>query len=247
MRNLLAYLICAMLLVVLPSCTRRQELLGKDHSSTLKKAAPPQQKGKLPSKPVSPKTTHEVSITSNSKLVLGTYKLASGGVVDGDTIRVKGERRALRLLALDTEELTYSVKGHQLELMRTDFKAYVKRMTSGYRMPAKFGTPMGEAAKTWARNFFSGAKELRLEGDTPGEAVGTYGRLLCYVWAFFADGKPPKQYNLEAIRAGMSPYFIKYGRSRRFDAASEASGARTGSTTPIIPRDSSGGRTVPRR
>jgi len=158
----------------------------------------------------------------DKRLIIGTFKLKRGGVVDGDTIKVVGQRKSLRLLAIDTEEMPYRLKRARLELMRSDFKAYVRQMSNGARLPVKYGTPLGEEAKAWARQLLRQAKNLTLESDAPGEAFGTYGRLLCYVWIHFADGRKPLMYNLEAIRAGMSPYYNKYGKSRRFDAQFKA-------------------------
>ena len=42
--------------------------------------------------------------------------------------------------------------------------------------------------------------------------------MLCYVWVLPPGDAEPWLYNLEAVRAGMTPYFVKYGRSKRFDA-----------------------------
>ncbi|NOZ68732.1 MAG: thermonuclease family protein, partial [Deferribacteres bacterium] len=54
---------------------------------------------------------------------------------------------------------------------------------------------------------------------------GNYGRLLCYV---YKDGV---NYNLETVKKGWSPYFVKYGRSRLYheeflsaEAAAQAAG-----------------------
>jgi hypothetical protein len=50
----------------------------------------------------------------------------------------------------------------------------------------------------------------------PGEIRDRYDRYLAYVFAEI-DGKWVN-YNVECVRAGMSPYFMKYGYSQRFHA-----------------------------
>jgi hypothetical protein len=75
---------------------------------------------------------------------------------------------------------------------------------------------MGEEAKRWAKSFFAGVKRVRLERDHPKEIRGRYNRYLAYV-IVEKDGREVN-YNVECVRAGMSPYFTKYGYSRRFHA-----------------------------
>ena len=85
---------------------------------------------------------------------------------------------------------------------------------SGSPHPVKMATPLGEDAKHFAQAFFDGVATVRLERDHPGEIRDYYGRYLAYVLVE-KDGQW-LNYNLEAVRAGMTPYFVKYGRSRRF-------------------------------
>jgi len=101
----------------------------------------------------------------------------------------------------------------------------------GSKRPAKFATPLGDAAKAWAEQWFAGVTTVRLERDDPHEIKDRYRRYLAYVLAE-KHGKW-LNYNVEAVRAGMSPYFPKYGRSRRFDrefvaAEAEAKAAKRG-------------------
>jgi len=122
-------------------------------------------------------------------------------VVDGDTVKVqmgKGEE-SLRLICLDTEE---SRRGGNKPL-----------------------TNAGKAASKWAKQYFgaddagvpAGDVYVDVEFDT-GDPVpvclrkhrGNYGRLICTV---HKDGR---NYNLDAVREGWSPYFVKYGRSRLY-------------------------------
>jgi endonuclease YncB( thermonuclease family) len=148
-------------------------------------------------------------------LVLGTFPIdGSACVLDGDTIRVKGLKSTMRLLAIDTEETFKHAK--EREEYAHGWEWYLKEMRGDKPHPAKFPTPLGMDAMEWARDFFDGVKEVRLERDHPGEIRGFYNRYLVYVMV--KKNGQWLNYNLEAVKAGMSPYFTKYGRSRRFDA-----------------------------
>lgn len=120
-------------------------------------------------------------------------------VVDGDTIKVEldGRTESVRLACLDTEE--------------------------SWPGGGKPVTEAGRQASAWAKTWFGADAEgqptaevsLDLEFDTadPPSLVlvrhrDNYGRLLAYAWR----GTEP--YNLAAVSAGWSPYFVKYGRSR---------------------------------
>jgi len=122
-------------------------------------------------------------------------------VIDGDTIKVEldGESESLRLLALDTEE-----------------------SNPGSNNPV---TNAGRLASEWAKQFFDcdengfPRSDIRVDiefdtNDSVEDSLqkhrGNYGRLLCYAL------KEGENYNLEAVKAGWSPYFVKYGRSRLF-------------------------------
>jgi hypothetical protein len=74
----------------------------------------------------------------------------------------------------------------------------------------------GEEAKKFAQKFFKGVRTVQLERDHPKEIRDFYNRYLTYVFVE-KDGKR-LNYNVECVRAGMSPYFSKYGYSRRFHA-----------------------------
>lgn len=145
-------------------------------------------------------------------LVVGEFVIAPGGIEDGDTISVVGIEQSLRLLAIDTEE-TFKKEAERLAV-EADWPGYLRRQRGDSIRPVKMGTPLGEDAKTWAVEFFEGAKSVRLERDHPKEIFGRYGRLLVYV--FVRRNGVWVNYNVECVRAGMSPYFMKYGYSRRF-------------------------------
>lgn len=162
-------------------------------------------------------------------LVLGEFRLARKAVLDGDTLRVVGLPKTLRLLGIDTEE-TFKHEDDRREAER-DFEAYVRAKRGDSPRPVKMGTPLGEEAKRFAEDFFRDVDVVRLERDHPEEVRGYFGRFLTYVFAL-KDGKWV-HYNVEAVRAGMSPYFTKYGYSRRFHdefvrAQEEARAARRG-------------------
>ncbi len=148
------------------------------------------------------------------KLEVGEFPIdGATAVIDGDTIRVKGLDSSLRLLGLDTEE-TFK-KDSERNAYAAGWEEYKKAMRGGSAHPVKMATPVGEDAKHFAQEFFEGATKVKIERDHPGEIRDYYGRYLAYVLV----EKQPGQwlnYNVECVRAGMSPYFVKYGRSRRF-------------------------------
>jgi endonuclease YncB( thermonuclease family) len=122
-------------------------------------------------------------------------------VVDGDTLYVQraGKSAKLRLLCVDTEE----------------------RFHPG--QPSSAGKPQtvfGEQTALWAESFFAGlahdGKPVRLGLCFPGghEQRDVYGRTLCHV--VLPDGR---DYELELVRSGRSPYFNKYGNSELAHAA----------------------------
>jgi endonuclease YncB( thermonuclease family) len=145
-------------------------------------------------------------------LLIGEFRLASDPVIDGDTIRVEGIEGSVRLLGIDTEERFHG-KGERAAAEK-DFAAYLKRRRGNSARPTKTGTPMGEEAKTFAEEFFAGADTVRLERDDPKALRGGFGRVLAY--AFVKKDGRWTSYNIESVRAGMSPYFTKYGYSHRF-------------------------------
>lgn len=145
-------------------------------------------------------------------LVIGEFPLLK--VIDGDTIRVGGLDASLRLLGLDTEE-TFKRKSERMEFDK-GWERYLAEAQARSRGPVKIPTPLGEEAKKFAESFFEGARSVRLERDHPKEIRDFYNRYLAYVFVE-KDGKT-YNYNVECVRAGMSPYFSKYGYSRRFHA-----------------------------
>lgn len=163
-------------------------------------------------------------------LVVGEFKVTK--VVDGDTIRVDGLDNSLRLLGMDTEETFKSESNRRA--VETDWNAYLADKRGKHR-PGRIETPMGEIAKAWAKDFFADVTVVRVERDHPGEIRDRFNRYLAYAIAL--KGGKWVNYNVEAVRAGMAPYFTKYGYSRRFHnefvaAQDEARNARRGIWSP---------------
>lgn len=166
-------------------------------------------------------------------LVIGEFKVTK--ITDGDTIRVDGLDSSLRLLGMDTEETFKSEDKRRA--FEAGWQQYLVAQRGGSSRPAKFPTPLGEEAAAWAKTFFASADKVRLERDHPSEIRDRYQRYLAYVFAL-RNGSWVN-YNVEAVRAGMSPYFAKYGRSRRFHdeflkAQDEARAAKRGIWAPGV-------------
>ena len=145
-------------------------------------------------------------------LVVGDFPLTK--VIDGDTIRVDGLAASMRLLGLDTEE-TFKKKSEWAAFDK-GWAVYLAEAQAKTKSPVKIPTPMGEEAKKFAVEFFRGVRTVHLERDHPKEIRDFYNRFLTYVFVD-RDGKRVN-YNVECVRAGMSPYFSKYGYSRRYHA-----------------------------
>jgi endonuclease YncB( thermonuclease family) len=160
-------------------------------------------------------------------LALGEFRLTK--VIDGDTIRVDGLDSSLRLLALDTEETFKNDKDRRA--FEQGWEQYLALKRGNSKRPIKAATPMGEAAYAFAKQFFEGVELVRLERDNPREIRDRYDRYLAYVFA--QKNGTWVNFAVESVRAGMSPYFSKYGYSRRFHeelvaAEREARAARRG-------------------
>jgi endonuclease YncB( thermonuclease family) len=145
-------------------------------------------------------------------VVVGEFHITK--VVDGDTVWVDGLDKSLRLLGFDAEET------FKTEADRRGYEAgadsYMKGKRGTSPRPVKMATPMGEQAKEWAKHFFDGVERVRVERDHPAEIRDRYDRYLAYVIAL--KNGTWVNYNVEAVRQGMAPYFPKYGYSRRFHA-----------------------------
>jgi endonuclease YncB( thermonuclease family) len=143
-------------------------------------------------------------------LEIGELRLTK--VTDGDTIRVDGLDASLRLLGFDAEETFKSQADRRA--FEAGWQTYAQAKRGSSPRPVKFATPLGEQAKEFAKHFFEGVDKVRLERDHPSEIRDRYNRYLAYVFA--KKNGQWVNYNVEAVRAGMAPYFPKYGQSRRF-------------------------------
>ena len=150
---------------------------------------------------------------ADSQLGLGRYLLKKNPVVDGDTLRVQGLDRPLRLIGVDTEEIF--VDDALRREAQTDFDAYWKRMSQ--KDNHRIATPFGEETKRWAQEYFLGIEEVWLDRDQPRQVFGRFGRYLVYVWVR-KNGRW-RNYNLDSVRAGMSAYFTKFGFAERLHGA----------------------------
>jgi endonuclease YncB( thermonuclease family) len=153
-------------------------------------------------------------------LAVGIFDLLPGpqSIVDGDTIRVAGQKQSLRLIGLDAEEtFKTSARDRALRtLAERDWPEYLKTVYAGSDPdhPPKFATPLGEAAKEFAVRFFGDSGPVRLELDDRSRVEDYYGRRLVHVLVKRAGRWV--NFNVEVVRQGLSPYFVKYGRSARW-------------------------------
>jgi endonuclease YncB( thermonuclease family) len=166
-------------------------------------------------------------------LTIGEFHLTK--VTDGDTIRVDGLESSLRLVGLDAEETFKNDTDRRAA--ETDFARYLADKRAASKHPVKAASPLGEMAKEYAKTFFHGHSKVRLERDDAREIRDRYERYLAYV--FVEKDGTWLNYNVECVRAGMSPYFTKYGFSRRFHddfvaAEKEAREARRGIWDPTL-------------
>lgn len=187
--------------------------LGCSPQSTVETLPDAQAQGQAnDSKERSADASESPSALDTEGLLIGEFRLAPRPVIDGDTIRVEGIEGSIRLLSIDTEEVFHGKR--ERAAANQDFDAYLRRRRGDSPRPVKTGTPMGEEAKAFAEAFFDGAQTVRLERDDPRKLRGGFGRVLAY--AFVKKDGRWTSYSVECVRAGMSPYFTKYGYSHRF-------------------------------
>lgn len=169
-----------------------------------------------PASPPAPRTPASAAPAAPADpLVVGAFDVTVASVVDGDTVRVPGEG-SVRVLGLDCEEVFHAERDRAAAA--ADFAAYARAKRGAGPLPVKFPTPAGEAARDFVRAAFAGVSRVRLERDeVGGHERDAFGRRLAHVLLLTAQGE--RNLALEVLRAGHSPYFVKYGRSRRFDAA----------------------------
>ncbi len=166
-------------------------------------------------------------------ITVGEFRITK--VTDGDTVWVDGLDASLRLVGIDAEE-TFKNEADR-RAVEADWQQYLKDKRGTSRRPVKIASPLGEQAKTWGKQWFEGVVTVKVERDHPAEIRDRYNRYLAYVLAM-KDGVW-KVYNVELVRAGMSPYFPKYGFSRLYHAEfmaaqAEAKAAKRGIWAPNV-------------
>lgn len=153
------------------------------------------------------------SQTNDTSLVIGTFKMSK--VIDGDTFRFEGMDKSTRLLGIDTEETFKTDDAEQKTNEIAQFwDQFYKTERGDSKMPVKTDSPLGFEAWKWADDFFKDAESVRLEKEDDDRTVDIFGRYLVYLIAI-KNGKEIN-YNVECVRQGYSPYFNKYGNSKRF-------------------------------
>jgi endonuclease YncB( thermonuclease family) len=166
-------------------------------------------------------------------VVIGEFKVTK--ITDGDTVRVDGLDASLRLLGVDAEETFKNEQDRRA--VEAGWASYLAAKRGDSKRPVKAPSPMGEVAKEWGKKFFEGVALVRVERDHPAEIRDRFDRYLAYVFA--KKNGVWLNYNVELVRAGMSPYFPKYGYSRRFHdefmaAAAEAKAHKRGIWAPGV-------------
>lgn len=140
-------------------------------------------------------------------------------IIDGDTFKFKKTDKSKRLLFLDTEE-TFKGKNaleKSSEIAENWMDYYFRvKLEKGTDYPIKLESPFGYETVEWTSDFFKGVQRVRIELDDSLRTMDVYGRELVYVFVE-KDGKFIN-YNLECVKRGYSPYFNKYGNSKRFHA-----------------------------
>jgi endonuclease YncB( thermonuclease family) len=159
---------------------------------------------------------HEARIDSGADpLLIGTYEEFE--VIDGDTFHIGGLTRGIRFLNIDTEETPKNEDAAEMvESIAETWPDFYFQRRGGGAFPVKSWSPFGYETAEWAREWFSSVDSVRLERDTPDERFGFFERYLAYVIAYRAGEEI--NYNVECVRMGYSPYFTKYGYSRRYHA-----------------------------
>ncbi|MBK9405468.1 MAG: thermonuclease family protein [Ignavibacteria bacterium] len=150
---------------------------------------------------------------ADTSLVIGTFRMSK--VIDGDTFRFDGIDKSTRLLGIDTEE---TFKTDDAEQKTNEIAKYwdefYKSERGDNKMPVKTDSPLGFEAWKWADEFFKDVEYVRLEKEDNERTIDIYGRYLVYLIAI-KNGQEVN-YNVECVRQGYSPYFNKYGNSKRF-------------------------------
>ena len=149
----------------------------------------------------------------DSSLVVGNFTVVK--IVDGDTFKFLNLDKSTRLMCIDTEETFKSKDARERsEEIASDWLNYYKENQKGSNHPIKLDSPFGYDTWQWTKEFMADVDSVRLEKDDNLRGIDVYNRYLVYVIAY-KKGKEVN-YNIECVRTGHSPYFNKYGNSKRF-------------------------------
>ncbi|MCP4718004.1 MAG: hypothetical protein GY860_00990 [Desulfobacteraceae bacterium] len=111
-----------------------------------------------------------------------------------------GQYKVVKVVDGDTIDIDYKGKRERIRLLNVDTPESVH--------PDKArNTQLGKQASDYTKKRLSG-KFVSLEFE--GKKRGKYGRLLAYV---ILD---KKNFNLELVQKGWSPYYTKYGKSKSY-------------------------------
>lgn len=152
---------------------------------------------------------------TDSAFLIGEFKITK--ITDGDTFRFEGLDRSTRLLGVDTEETFKDAyaqqKSFELSLIWPDeyFRQQAENKTS---YPVKIESPFGFETWQWTKDLLTDVTSVRLEKEDTLRLIDVYGRYLSYVFLNYDDGE--MNYNIECVKRGYSPYYNKYGNSKRF-------------------------------
>ena len=117
------------------------------------------------------------------------------------SVSLAGQYSVVRVVDGDTIVVNYKGKPEKVRLLCVNTPESV-------HPDKKQNIPMGKVASDYTKKTLKGKSiDLTFEGPLRGR----YGRLLAYV---MVDGK---NFNLELVREGLSPYYTKYGLSQMYD------------------------------
>lgn len=155
------------------------------------------------------------SQNADTNYIIGEYKITK--VTDGDTFKFEGLDKSTRLLGIDTEETFKDSQAQQksFELIRIWPEEYFRiQAESKTYFPVKPESPFGFETWEWTKDFTEDAVSVKLEKEDTLRLIDSYGRYLSYVILKFEDREV--NYNIECVRQGYSPYYNKYGNSKRY-------------------------------
>lgn len=152
---------------------------------------------------------------TDSSFLIGEFRITK--ITDGDTFRFEGLDRSTRLLGVDTEETFKDAyaqqKSFELSLIWPD-EYYRHQAENKTSYPVKIESPFGFETWQWTKDLLTDIISVRLEKEDTLRLIDVYGRYLSYVFLNYDDGEI--NYNIECVKRGYSPYYNKYGNSKRF-------------------------------